>query len=239
MYATTKKGVFESLRAGGQRQPTALPGGPHVSSRHPANHRRPHSPPKVLVLARPAVRRGAVRVCCWAEADANLAELGWLERQLAAIEERRARAVSKAEADAGRVGRALRTRHQRLAAALERFCLRQEPELARVDGHARQTRRLRFGRVGFRHSQAVVIADDAKALRALAHWRAGQRFLRVQTELDREGLREYLLCLEADRTGVPRAGQATARRLRRAGIMLEQRTNWFYQINWRALNHRG
>lgn len=194
-----------------------------------------------------------MRVCCWAEADATLAELARLDRRLAAIEEQRAHTVATAVTEAERSQRPLRERHTRLSTALERYCRKQEPELSRTDGHRRRSRRLLFGRVGFRGSQAVVIADEAKALRALAHWRTGQRFLRVHTELDREALRYYFLEIAArlsptkfpfshsnhDSRRRPQRGRAVVRRLRRAGIALQQRENWFYELDWAALNHWG
>ena len=172
---------------------------------------------------------------CWGQADAALAELGHLEKRLAVLGRRREQALAKAEAAAARAAEGLEARRAKLAAALERFCRRQQPELARVNGHSRRSRWLLFGRVGFRASQAVVVRSEAAALRALAHWRAGQQFLRVRTELDREGLREFLL----RRDGLSGHRGQARRRLRRAGIELDQRQHWFYEIDRRALERWG
>lgn len=186
----------------------------------------------------PRDKRGAqapVRVDCWGQADAALAELGHLERRLAEVEERHRRALEKAGEAAARAAQPVEARRARLTAALERFCRRHGPELARVNGHSRRSRGLLFGRVGFRRSQAVVVRSEAAALRALAHWRAGQRFLRVRTELDREALREFLL-RSADGTG---RGVWARRRLRRVGIELDQRQHWFYELDGRAIKRWG
>jgi phage host-nuclease inhibitor protein Gam len=175
---------------------------------------------------------GHGRVCCWGQADAALAELGQIEKGLEAVEERRRRAMERVEAEAARNGQRLRQRQGRLLAALERFCRAHEEELARTNGHTRRSRQLLFGRLGFRTSHAVVVAAEARALRALARWRAGQEFLRVRTEVDREALRDFLLT----------QGNATPsvrRRLGRAGIRLERRENWFYELDHQALARWG
>lgn len=171
----------------------------------------------------------------WGEADAALAELGRLEERLAAIEQRRANALARAEVEAARASRTLAARRMKLAAALERFCQRHKPELARVNGHSRRSRRLLFGQVGFRQSQGIVVRNEAAALRALAHWRAGQQFLRVRTEVDREGLRRFLLAGERR----PRGWTLVRQRLSRAGVELQQREIWFYELDPCALKRWG
>lgn len=186
---------------------------------------------------RPNARSGSTpRVECWGQADAALAELGRLQARIARVEERRAAALARAQAAAAAAGRDLETRRQALEQALERFCRSHKAgELERVNGHSRRSRKLFFGRLGYRRSQAVVVRSEAAALRALAHWRAGQRFLRPRTELDREALREFLL--RQGRAGVPHGG--VERRLRRAGIALEQRESWFYELDQRAIERWG
>lgn len=168
---------------------------------------------------------------CWAEADATLAELGGLAMRLEGIERERQAVVARAEAAAARTSRGLEERGQALEAELEGFCRRHGPELARLNGHSRRSRRLLFGRVGYRRSQGVVVRSEAAALRALAQWRAGQKFLRLRTELDREGLRQFLVSCEGKKQGA----KLVERRLRRAGIGLERRESWFYQVDHRAV----
>ena len=102
----------------------------------------------------------------------------------------------------------------------------------RANGHCRRSRALLFGRLGFRTSQAVLVGEEAAALRALARWPAGEQFLRVRTELDRESLRNFLL--SAAGRSVP-----IRRRLRRAGIRLQRRQNWFYEIDTQAVERWG
>ncbi|MDA2915182.1 hypothetical protein MYX77_14750, partial [Acidobacteriia bacterium AH_259_A11_L15] len=77
----------------------------------------------------------------------------------------------------------------------------------------------------------VVVRSEAAALRALAQWRAGQKFLRLRTELDREGLRRFLV----SRGGKNVTAKLVEGRLRRAGIGLERRESWFYQVDRRAV----
>lgn len=171
----------------------------------------------------------------WGQADAALAELGRVQTRLAVVEQRRAAVVARAEAAAAKAGRSLEARRRELERALEKFCRRHRAELARVNGHSRRSRRLLFGRVGYRASQAVVVRSEATALRALAHWRAGQQFLRLRTELDREALRRFLLLEERRGNGF----RPVEQRLRRAGIGLERREGWFYELDRRALERWG
>jgi len=182
-------------------------------------------------FAFPARNNQPPRIDCWGQADAALAKLGRLQARLAWLDERRAAAVARAQAAAVEAGRDCAARQRRLEAALERFCRKHQPELARVNGHSRRSRRLLFGRVGYRRSQPVVVRSEAAALRALAHWRAGQRFLRLRTELDREALGRFL------RNGAEttRDFAFVARRLGRAGLTLDTRDLWFYELDPRAL----
>jgi phage host-nuclease inhibitor protein Gam len=176
----------------------------------------------------------------WGEADAALAELGGVERQLAAVEDRRRQATAWVEAEAAQAARSLRRRRARLCSSLERFCRERYPALSRLDGHSLRSRRLLFGRVGFRASQALVVVEEAAALRALSNWRAGQQFLRVRTELDREALRAFLLASDEAGNGTRTGLDAQVRRrLRRAGIELMQREKWFYEVDERALERWG
>ena len=168
---------------------------------------------------------------CWGEVDVALAELGRLAKQLEGVQQRQLDALARIEAENAAERRGLERRQRELVESLERYCRQQGPALDRVDGHGRRSRRLLFGRVGYRGSQAVVIRDEAAALEALAAWRAGRQFLRVRTELDRESLRQFLL-EAAGRNG---NGARVRRRLGRAGIRVEQREKWFYEIDWEAV----
>jgi len=179
-----------------------------------------------------------VKVNCWSEADAALAELGWLERHLVAIEKRRREATAAVEVKAAKDAHGLEARRRRLTTALERFCRQQGPALSSANGHRLRSRRLLFGRVGFRLWQAVVIREEAAALRRLERWRAGQQFLRARTELDREALHDFLRANGDNRDGYGTVVDAGVRRwLRRAGIELAARERWFYQVDERALDH--
>jgi phage host-nuclease inhibitor protein Gam len=140
--------------------------------------------------------------------------------------------MAKAEAEAEKASQPLEQEHAVLLTSLENFCRRHQPELGRLNGHSRRSRRLLFGRLGFRASQAIVVGEEAKALRALARWKPGERFLRVRTELDRESLRDFLLSSS-------RPLAAIRKRLRRAGIYLERRQNWFYEIDPKAVERWG
>lgn len=178
-----------------------------------------------------------MKVKGWNEADAALAELGWLERRLGAIEKRRREATAAAETEAAKAAAGLEARRLRLTRALERFCCEHGPVLSSANGHRLRWRRLLFGRVGFRGSQALVVREEAAALRALERWRAGQQFLRVRTELDREALRDFLRA-NGDSRGGCRTGldAEVRRRLGRAGIELAWREDWFYEVDAQALD---
>lgn len=192
-------------------------------------HRAPLSPIAFARTFRPA----RPQVGCWGQADAALAELGRLRQRLEEVEQRRAAALAEAEAAARATGRELEARQRRLEATLERFCRRHREELARVNGHSRRSRRLLFGRVGYRSSQAVRVRSERAALARLARWRTGRRFLRLRRELDRDALRRFLF------NGSGGHAAALAGRLRRAGIRLEQRDAWFYELDPEALGRWG
>ena len=170
------------------------------------------------------------RVESWAEVEAALVELGRLEQAMLAIEVERATALERvAEA-----ARPLEAKQAELEAALERFCRERWDEFARENGQGRRSRQLLFGRVGFRRTQAVVVRSEEQALEALRRWRAGRAFLRVRTELDREGLRQFLLA--GQRQGRRKEAE---QRLRRAGIRLEAREAWFCELDAGALERGG
>ena len=188
-------------------------------------------------------RRRAV-IGCWGEVEGALAELAEVERGLRQVEAEGEKRRAEVERQLEGTCAPLEGRRAELCVAVERFCRRQKPALERVDGHERRSRRLLFGRVGWRASQAVVIRDEAAAMRALAGWRPGRKFLRVRAEIDREGLREFLARAQASNgngagVGVrPSARPASLRikrRLSRAGIRMEQREKWFYEIDWEAV----
>ncbi len=169
---------------------------------------------------------GGEALTSWAEADAALADLGRLDEEATAAEEQYRRAMAEAEAEAARTRAALKEQRERLLRLLEDFCRCHESELAR------RSRRLLFGRVGFRTAPAVVVRDESAAVASLVGCLQAERFLRVRRELDREALRAFLL----------RAQNGNGRlrhRLKRAGIRLELRDHWFYSINEAALSLWG
>lgn len=178
---------------------------------------------------------------CWGEVEAALVELARMEGELAKAAATGSERMARLEGELAAEKAPLEGRREEVAAAVERFCRSQRPALDRVDGHDLRSRRLRFGRVGWRASQAVVIRDQAAAMKALAGWRPGRAFLRVRTEVDREGLREFLAkaqALNGSGAAPTPSGQALRRRLRRAGVRIEQREKWFYEIDWEAIKER-
>ena len=174
--------------------------------------------------------RRELRVESWAEVEAALVELGRLEQAMLAIEVERATALERA----AEAARPLEAKQAELEAALERFCRERWGEFARENGQGRRSRQLLFGRVGFRRTQAVVVRSEEQALEALRRWRSGRAFLRVRTELDREGLRQFLLA--GQRQGRRKEAE---QRLRRAGIRLEAREAWFCELDAGALERWG
>ncbi|HXE75358.1 MAG TPA: host-nuclease inhibitor Gam family protein [Candidatus Xenobia bacterium] len=174
--------------------------------------------------------RASGAVSCWLEVEKSLLQLAQLTLQLGTLERAGAEARARLESEISARRAPLESQRVRLERAIEKFCRRHD-ELARIDGHARKSRTLRFGRVGYRTARAVSIQDEARALRALANWRPGQQFLRVRTELDRDSLRQFFL----QAVGKNGPGARVRRRLQRAGVRLQQREKWFYELNWEAL----
>lgn len=182
----------------------------------------------------------ARRIESWAEADSALAELGRLERRQAKLAARRAAAVERVERLAARQQARLR----QLAAALEQFCRAQAVEgTARngarttLLGPGRRSRRLVFGRVGFHQVHALEVRDPERALAALERNGLGEKFLRVEAQLDRPALRDCLL--EARTNGAGGRRRAVERQLARAGVRLETRDTWFYEIHPAAVARWG
>ncbi len=175
---------------------------------------------EIQLRCRPEEHRREPRVESWAEVEAALVELGRLEQALLAIVVERATALEAKLAER--------------EATLERFCRGRWGEFARENGQGRRSRQLLFGRVGFRRTQAVVVRSEEQALEAMRRWRAGRAFLRGRTELDREGLRQFLLA--GQRQGRRKEAE---QRLRRAGIRLEAREAWFCELDAGALERWG
>lgn len=167
------------------------------------------------------------RIEAWEQAEEALGELARLEVQLLLIEQEREAAEEKARSRADR----LEARHKGLAAGLERFCRERPGEFERRGRGGRRSRLLVFGRIGFRHSVGVTVADEARAVRRLEGTGAGDRFLRRRTELDREALRRFLLRSSPGNHSRARAHNRLAcglgRELGKAGIRLEARELWF------------
>ena len=163
----------------------------------------------------------------WAEADRALAELGRVEQGQTRIAARRQKALALLDGESAR----LEARAERLEATLEGFCRAQAAEATDHNGAhttvlapGRRSRRLLFGRVGFRHVHQLRVRDPERAVAALA--RNGlSRFLRVETALDRDTLHRGLLAARNN------GGGELARRLARAGIRLETRDAWFYELH--------
>lgn len=178
---------------------------------------------------------GERRVRSWAEADSALAELGKLERARTKLAAQRVRAVARIERQAER----LEARAARLARGLEVFCRAQAVEAAGQNGErttllaaGRRSRRLVFGRVGFHRVHRLAVGNEERAVAALRRSRLAGKFLRVEAQLDRDALTRALL---AARTN----GAAAGRRLARAGIHLETRDAWFYELHPEAVARWG
>ena len=190
------------------------------------------------VRAKPIGRR----ILSWADAETALAALAGLERDLAQIHTAESEAIARAQAEAD-TRRVIPARmREALLGALERFSRKQLAsggDLTSVQ--VPQSRRLLFGRVGYRRSHAVLIRSVAAALRRLAASRGGRRFLRVSTDLNREALRGFLMkqASAVANGGTGDAGGRLRQRLRRAGVRLVRRDYWFYELNRETLGSWG
>lgn len=199
--------------------------------------------------ARAQVLKGQLRrVRCWGDAEVALAALARLEYELSQFARQEEVAVAQVRKRADRQRRGPLKRRQEIEAALERFCRglwgrKGGMEFDLSQGQVARSRRLLFGRVGMRRSHAMKIRSEASALRSLAGTPAGRRFLRVQTEIDREGLRGFLF-QQAKRARALRSpnghgGTPMTRMLRRVGVRLEEREHWFYELDREALGNWG
>lgn len=178
---------------------------------------------------------GERRVRSWADADTALAELGRLERVQAKLGGQHARAVERIERQAERVA----ARAARLARGLEAFCRAQAVESTGRKGErttllaeGRRSRRLVFGRVGFHQVHRLAVGNEERAVAVLRRNGLGAKFLRVEAQLDRDALTRALLEARAN-------GSAAAKRLSRAGIRLETRDAWFYEVHPEAVARWG
>ncbi|MFQ5817919.1 MAG: host-nuclease inhibitor Gam family protein [Terriglobia bacterium] len=176
------------------------------------------------------------RIRSWAEADSALAELGKLARQQGKLSARRAQALAGVERQAAR----LQARARQLAAALEKFSCKQAVHATGPNGEptttlaaGRRSRRLVFGRVGFRRVHWLAVRDPERAVAALAR-NSLSRFLRVETQLDCEALHRCLVAAHTNGQGRPRSA-ATPQKLARVGIRLKTRDAWFYELHPQAV----
>ena len=172
-----------------------------------------------------------MRVESWEDAEGALAELARVEAALMAVELDRAAAEETARLEA----LPLEGRRERLASGLERFCRGRGAEFTERGRDGRRSRRLVFGRMGFRRSVGVSVADEQRAIRRLGRMKEGGRLLRRRIELDREAVRECLLRERAHNGGPSRRGGRSchgrlATELHRAGVRLEARDNWFFEL---------
>jgi hypothetical protein len=179
--------------------------------------------------------RGIKPIRTWTEAETTLATLARLEQQLDQIESFETEAIARVRSEAESRRSIPASQRETLAAALERFT-RKELATRRALNSVQVPRslRLRAGRVGYRRAHAVVIRNEAAALRALAETRGGRRFLRVSQAINREALRALLMKAASDGSR-----EGWRRRLRQAGVRLAERNYWFYEVRNGALGHRG
>ena len=182
-----------------------------------------------------------IRMESWAAADSALAELGKLEQQQEALAERHTAEIEAAARRWERAGARLEARQRQLTAALEKFCREQAVVFTDRNGHrstalttnGRRSRRLLFGRLGFRRVHALRVRDEARAIAALTRSHAGRRFIRVESSLDRNALHQFLL--QAANNGQ----MGFAQRLHRAGIRVHTRDTWFCETSPEAIARWG
>jgi len=182
-----------------------------------------------------------LRVESWAAADSALAELGKLEQQQVALFARRTAEIEAVARRWERAGARLEARQRQLKAALEKFCREQAVVFTDRNGYrstalttnGRRSRRLLFGRLGFRRVHALRVRDEARAIALLARNPTGRRFIRVESALDRNTLHQFLL--QATNNGQV----SFVQRLQRAGIRLHTHDAWFYKTNPEAVVRWG
>lgn len=243
-YLKTDASDLLPAHRGGRRRPSLAYSQRDVHSGGDAVRKEGRARP-FLRLRKSSWRRGrpaSNRILNWADAETVLATLGGVERELEQIDSLESEAIARTQAEAD-ARRSIPARQRAaLATALERFSRKQltsRGDLTSVQ--VPKSRRLLFGRVGYRRSHAVLIRSESAALRSLAATREGRRFLRVTAALDREALRAFLM---RETGGGKNGGSRSARgrlqrRLQRAGVRLARRDYWFYELNRETLGHWG
>lgn len=174
-------------------------------------------------------------IASWGEADSALAQLGKLERAQARLAAHEEAALARLQRRRGE----LAARRQELTSALENFCRTQAVETCDGNGHRttlleprRRSRRLLFGRLGFHRVHRLEVREPERAVQLLSRNGLGARFLRVERQLDREALHRALV---AGANGGGKHPRQMARGLARAGIRLETRDAFFYELHPQAV----
>ena len=157
----------------------------------------------------------------WRGVNQRLACLGEMERQVRGLRDQFEQKVAVLKQQLLEASHPVVREKERVEGQIECFYWAHRDE---VVARGRKSMELAFGRLGSRSSRGVEVDDAAAA----QQWLAGNgfgRFLRVRTELDREGLRSALV-------GGNGSGKGEFRELLRCpGLRLREREEFWYEVD--------
>jgi phage host-nuclease inhibitor protein Gam len=106
----------------------------------------------------PRKRTDGLGLTSWQEVDANLLEIGRLEREIEAIEAHYQKVIELAKTHMVEGVKPLQERRRLLALQMEHFCLAHQEEMAG------RSRKLNFGTVSFRKATSVVLRATVRGV---------------------------------------------------------------------------
>ena len=157
----------------------------------------------------------------WRGVNQRLAYLGEMERQVRGLRDQFEQKVAVLKQQWLEASQPVAREKERVEGQIECFYWAHRDEVLTL---GRKSMDLAFGRLGSRSSRGVVVDDAAAA----QQWLAGNgfgRYLRVRTEIDREGLRSALV-------GGNGSGKGEFPELLRCpGIRLREREEFWYEVD--------
>lgn len=144
------------------------------------------------------VRIEGGRLKSWQDVDDTLRQIAVLNRQLAAIEAKQNERIDRIKHETAEQADPVRATLKALGADLKDYAERHREAFGGA-----KTRALTFGRVGFRQSTRLVIANVANTLQALRELGL-IAFVRSKHEPDKEAMRERLSDDELEAVGARR-----------------------------------
>jgi len=166
-------------------------------------------------------KRSSAEPRSWKEVNQRLAYLGEMERQVRGLRDQFEQKVAVLKQQWLEASQPVVREKERVEGQIECFYWAHRDE---VLAGGRKSVDLAFGRLGSRSSRGVVVEDAAAA----QQWLGGNgfgRYLRVRTEIDREGLRSALVGGNGSGNG------ESVELLRCPGIRLRESEEFWYEVD--------